>query len=187
MVTLTAVPDSWYHFDHWSGALAGATNPTTITMDTDKDVTANFAINTYTLTTHATHGSITKKPPTGPYPSGTVVTLTAVPDSWYHFDHWSGALAGATNPTTITMDADKDVTANFAINTPSVPVGRGPVPSASTPTLTINKVYVVNYRYRTVSVIDGDEEHKLSWLHPPQVGRYPRKRPGGPGKSPQGA
>jgi hypothetical protein len=42
IVTLQANPDPGYVFDHWSGDLAGVVNPITITMDSDKYVTAYF-------------------------------------------------------------------------------------------------------------------------------------------------
>jgi len=68
----------------------------------------------YTLTTNTVgSGSITLNPPGGTYDSGTIVTLTADPDSGWQFDSWSGALSGSQNPTTITMDSNKSVTATF--------------------------------------------------------------------------
>ena len=41
-VTLTASPASGYTFDHWSGGASGTTSTITITMDSDKSLTANF-------------------------------------------------------------------------------------------------------------------------------------------------
>jgi len=41
-VTLTANADSGWLFDEWSGALSGDVNPETLTMDSDKTVTATF-------------------------------------------------------------------------------------------------------------------------------------------------
>ena len=74
----------------------------------------------YTLTTSATPtagGNVTLNPTGGSYASGTVVTLTAVPSSGYIFTGWSGGLSGSTNPTTITMDGNKSVTATFVAGT----------------------------------------------------------------------
>jgi PKD repeat protein len=69
----------------------------------------------YTLTTNtAGQGSITLNPSGGTYNEGTVVTVTANPSSGWQFDNWSGDLSGSTNPTTITMNANKSVTANFS-------------------------------------------------------------------------
>ena len=41
-VSVTAVPNTGYSFSGWSGSASGTTNPITITMDSDKSVTANF-------------------------------------------------------------------------------------------------------------------------------------------------
>ncbi|MGB9602294.1 MAG: type I-E CRISPR-associated protein Cas7/Cse4/CasC, partial [Limisphaerales bacterium] len=59
------------------------------------------------------------------YPSGTVVTLTATANPGYTFTGWSGDLTGTTNPITITMNANKTVTATFvlAASTATVTVG----------------------------------------------------------------
>jgi uncharacterized repeat protein (TIGR02543 family) len=58
-------------------------------------------------------GSVAFNPPGGTYDAGTEVTLTATPAVGYQFSGWSGDLSGSTNPTTITMDGDKNVTATF--------------------------------------------------------------------------
>ena len=42
-VTLTATANPGYVFDEWSGDLSGTDNPATITMDSDKSVTAHFS------------------------------------------------------------------------------------------------------------------------------------------------
>ena len=52
-------------------------------------------------------------PSGGEYESGVQVVITASPSSGYTFDHWSGASSGTSSTTTITMDSDKTVTANF--------------------------------------------------------------------------
>ncbi|WP_444980888.1 InlB B-repeat-containing protein, partial [Paenibacillus koleovorans] len=72
----------------------------------------------YTLSTSATNGSVTLSPSGGTYASGTVVTVTATPNSGYSFAGWSGDLSGTTNPTTITMSGNKSVTASFSLTPP---------------------------------------------------------------------
>ena len=42
VVTLTAAPAAGYVFSGWSGDLTGTTNPATLTMNSNKSVTANF-------------------------------------------------------------------------------------------------------------------------------------------------
>jgi hypothetical protein len=113
VVTLTAVPGPGASFLGWSGALGGLANPTTIVVDASKSVTANFTT-VYTLSTSTRgKGSVVLDPPGGSYSAGTVVTLTALPGSGFNFRDWSGDLSGSSNPATITMNADRSVTATF--------------------------------------------------------------------------
>jgi uncharacterized repeat protein (TIGR02543 family) len=116
-VKLTAAPATGYHFINWSGDTSGSQNPLNITMNKDKNITANFAINTYTLTINATNGSVTKEPGKTTYNYGENVKLTATPATGYHFVNWSGDASGSQNPLNVTMDMDKNITANFAIDT----------------------------------------------------------------------
>lgn len=67
----------------------------------------------YTLTATADNGTITLDPATGPYESGTSVTVTVAANAGYVFSKWSGDLSGTENPTVMVMDADKSITANF--------------------------------------------------------------------------
>ncbi len=116
-VVLTAAPAAGWHFDHWTGALSGNTNPAQVTMDADKTVTAVFAVNQYLLTIDIIgQGTVALAPAGATYDTGTSVTLTPTPASGWHFDHWTGALSGNDNPATVTMDAAKSVTAVFAVN-----------------------------------------------------------------------
>ncbi len=115
-VSLKAIASSGYNFTNWSGTLFTSENPTTMTMDSDKEVMANFTQITYTLTVEPSGGSTVILDPSQPaegYVAGMEVTLTAVADEGYEFDRWSGDLSGSENPTTITMDSAKEVTAIF--------------------------------------------------------------------------
>jgi hypothetical protein len=68
----------------------------------------------YTLTIIVSgSGSVTKNPDKTTYQYGDVVQLTALPSSGWSFSAWSGDLTGSTNPVSITIDANKSVTANF--------------------------------------------------------------------------
>ena len=119
VVTLTATPAAGYTFSQWQGDATGSTNPTTVTMNANRTVTAVFTpVAQYTLTVAASPpggGTVALSPSGGTYASGTVVTLTATAASGYSFGSWSGDASGATNPATVTMNANKSVTANFAL------------------------------------------------------------------------
>ncbi|MBE3141528.1 MAG: hypothetical protein IMZ53_13210 [Thermoplasmata archaeon] len=115
VVQLTAVADSGWIFSSWTGNLSGSTNPTSITMNGNKSVTAHFTQNQYTLTiTVDGSGSVTKNPNQATYTYGQVVTLTAVASSGWMFGSWTGDLTGSQNPKTITMNGNKAVTAHFS-------------------------------------------------------------------------
>jgi uncharacterized repeat protein (TIGR02543 family) len=125
-VTLIASPASGYAFDHWGGGASGNTSKITVTMDSDKDITAYFRTGvsppgTYTLTTYVSpSGAGSVSPQGGQYASGVQVTLTATPASGYTFDHWGGSASGTTPSITITMNSDKSLTAYFKTTAPGL-------------------------------------------------------------------
>ena len=131
LVDLTATPATGWHFVGWSGDASGDANPLQVTMDGNKNITATFAINTYTLTvTPVGSGSVGKSPDQPDYPHGTLVDLTATADAGWTFTGWSGDASGSTNPLQVTMDGNKNITATFTINTYTLtvtPVGNGSV------------------------------------------------------------
>ncbi|MCK4782113.1 MAG: hypothetical protein KAV87_00070, partial [Desulfobacteraceae bacterium] len=127
-VTITALPDDNYRFSGWAGDVPPSQendNPITITMDSDKSVTANF-IRQYTLTISTGTGGTTDPSP-GSYlcDSATQVTIQAIPNSGYQFSNWSGDASGTTNLIIITMDSDKSITANFTATPPDNGDGDG--------------------------------------------------------------
>ena len=113
-VTVEATAEPGFSFSSWDGDLSGNENPTVITMDSDKSVTAIFEEDSeiFSLTV-STDGSGTVSPGSGDYEEGTEVELTATADPGWSFIGWEGDLSGTTNPQTITMDSDKEVTAVF--------------------------------------------------------------------------
>ena len=111
---VTAVPDNGYHFVQWSDG--SNQNPRTDTQVTDNiDVTAIFAVNTYTLTyTAGKNGTVTGESPQIIGHGADATPVTAVPDNGYHFVQWSDG--SYQNPRTDTqVTGNIDVTAIFAI------------------------------------------------------------------------
>lgn len=122
---VTAVPDTGYHFTSWSDARTA--NPRTDTnVNGNVSVTANFAINTYTLAyTPGPHGALTgtTNQTVNYAASGTAVTALADPS--YHFTNWSDGLTS--NPRTdANVTANLSVTANFAGNLYTLTYTAGP-------------------------------------------------------------
>jgi len=123
-LTLTAIPSADSVFSGWSGACTG-TGPCTLTLDSDQSVTANFNLKTLGLTiSKIGNGTVTSSPAgidcgvscSASYPSGTLVTLAAIPSVDSMFSAWSGACSG-TGTCTVTLDAPQSVTATFNLKT----------------------------------------------------------------------
>ena len=114
-ITLTATPASGYEFDRWSGTDSNYTNPTTVTMNSNRSIIAYFTEIKYSLSTIVNPpGSGSISPSSGTYTSGTQVTLTATPaSSRYVFDHWSRDVSGTSSMVTVTMNSNKNIIANF--------------------------------------------------------------------------
>ncbi|MGE5494497.1 MAG: MBG domain-containing protein [Burkholderiales bacterium] len=116
-VKLTANPDGGYKFKQWSGDASGTSNTIEVTMNSHKNITAEFELlPTYKLETNvspAGSGSVSKDPDVASYWEGRSVKLTANAASGYRFGSWSGDVTGTENPKTISMNGNKSVTANF--------------------------------------------------------------------------
>ena len=116
------VPAGTYHFE----AELKVADGITILAATGADftVTTVAVAGPYTITTVIRSGrGFISKDSRPPYSAGTVVELKAIPAAGYTFTSWDDDLTGTTNPTTITMNEDKNVTADFATITAPPPTG----------------------------------------------------------------
>lgn len=116
-VTILATQNTGYTFTNWTDLLSGDVVSTsasyTFVITTNKNLVANFAINTYTITTTAVNGTVAASPDQTSYNYGSIVNLTATPSVGYSFTSWSGDATGSANPLTLTITANKNITANF--------------------------------------------------------------------------
>ena len=115
IVQITATPSTGYTFTGWSGDATGALNPLSVTMNANKNITANFALtgSGFSLNVVANNGSVLKNPNMVSYTSGASVVLTATANSGYTFTGWSGNTTGSLSPLTVIMNSNKNITANF--------------------------------------------------------------------------
>jgi hypothetical protein len=115
IVTLTANPEPGMIFYGWSGDLTGLVNPATITMDSDKVITATFTEPIWhTLTVDLVgQGSVVVEPDKELYLHGDSVSLEAVVEPGWLFSGWGGDLNGDKNPAEILMTASFTISANF--------------------------------------------------------------------------
>ena len=131
-VTLTAAPATGSTFGGWSGCDTVSGTTCTVTMSASRSVTATFTLQSFTLTVSKGglgRGTVTSTSSPGsptqidcgatcsgasaPFNYGTVVTLTATPDTLSLFTGWSGCDTVSGSTCTVTMGADRSVTATF--------------------------------------------------------------------------
>ena len=112
-------------------SISGYTTPANFTVNivANQQTTTNatytaIAASTYTLTLNYnnTQGGASASPLTSGsiYTAGSLVQLYASASSGYHFTGWSGDLSGTNNPVNITMNGNKNITANFASGDPNM-------------------------------------------------------------------
>jgi hypothetical protein len=122
LVTLSATPEAGSHFVRWSGACSG-TGSCQVAMGAARTANAEFARNPVALTVSKTgngRGLVTSFPVgircgvdcSADFPSGLLVTLSAVPEAGSTFAGWSGACTGS-GPCRIRVDQATAVTATF--------------------------------------------------------------------------
>ena len=118
LFTLSAMPDSGSVFSYWQDSNGNVyyTQSLTIQFTASITYTAFFVPFTtpdsHILTVNIVgNGSVNSK--SGQYPTGTLVTLTAVPLLGYTFKSWSGGATGSNASIDITMNSDLTITATF--------------------------------------------------------------------------
>ena len=115
-VTLSVSSDFGYHFAQWSDG--NTDNPRTIVLTKDTTFTAEFAKNSYTISTTSAN------PEWGTTAGDTValyldeVEISAIPNYGYHFVRWNDY--NTSNPRTVSVTEDKTYTATFAKNVCSI-------------------------------------------------------------------
>ena len=118
IIELSANPASEWVFVEWKGDFSDVENPTQITINKPKNITAVFEKKQYPLNIEIEgNGSVEEKiiKPglANDYNSGTIIQLNAVPENGWSFLKWSGDLLSSKNPIEITVDMAKTIKAEF--------------------------------------------------------------------------
>ena len=109
--TLTATANTGYHFSKWNDGVETATRK--VTVKSDLSFTAEFAVNSYTISVDsAANGTVTGA---GTYTYGATATLEAKANKGYHFVMWTDSVKTATRTVEVTGNAS--FSAVFAGNT----------------------------------------------------------------------
>lgn len=117
-------------------------------------------------------GSVTRSPENATYEKDTKVTLTATPSEGWVFSGWSGSATGNQNPLSVTMDATKEITANFSTSDGKQDLVLNGTFSAGTKSWTFNSWSgsgsgdVVNGEYRLTVTTTGDNYYDLQVVQP---------------------
>ncbi len=117
---ITATASSEYVFQNWTGA-SGSETSTSVIMDMDKLVTANFikkkyALNIETIGQGTVSEKLIKSGSVSNYNSGSIVEVEAVPSKDWKFLEWQGDISGQRNPYIINLISDKSIKAVFKEN-----------------------------------------------------------------------
>ena len=118
-VSLQSTPATGYGFANWSvgGSSLSIANPYEFNASADLAVTANFTLQSYTFTIAAGAGGTVPTGLSQSYSYGSVVQISATPNTGYQFASWSGSGIADLNTkdTNITISGTQTATANFTL------------------------------------------------------------------------
>lgn len=129
--TVTATPLTGYRFVNWTaGGTAVSTNASyTFTVTANRTLVANFTTLTYTITTTTSPAGVGSATGGGTYNYGASVTVTAASATGYRFVNWTegGTVVSTASSYTFTVNSNRNLLANYSINTYTVATSSSPV------------------------------------------------------------
>ena len=105
IVSVVATPLMGQHVSGWQGA-SGSLPTVNIRLTSDSVVTAQFATSNMPIAVSGVNATTSGS---GHYPYGSTVTISATPDPYYQFTHWSDG--NIINPRTIVVDSTSNYVA----------------------------------------------------------------------------
>ncbi|MBO7571901.1 MAG: C10 family peptidase [Bacteroidales bacterium] len=119
-VTLTATENTGYDFVNWTenGAVVSTETSISFTATADRNLVANFSIESYNISATANPSNGGTVSGAGEYDYGQTATLTATANEGYHFVNWieNGSEVSAEANYSFTATTDRTLVANFSIN-----------------------------------------------------------------------
>jgi outer membrane protein assembly factor BamB len=116
-VTLQATPATGYSFSNWSSGSStlSTANPYEFNASSDLAVTANLTLQSYAFTISAGTGGTVPGGLSQSYTHGSVVQISATPNTGYVFSSWSGSGIADLNAkdTNVTITGIQSATASF--------------------------------------------------------------------------
>ncbi len=143
VVNLVAEPEIGHHFVNWTGDTEKIadinSDTTTITIENDYTISANFTADEHTLIVDSSSGGSVTEPGQGSFINGygSVVDIVAVADIGYDFVNWTGDTENIDDvnsaTTTITIEDDYSIEANFEIKEHDLTISSTTGGSVTTP------------------------------------------------------
>ncbi len=130
-VTLNAVANTGYTFVNWieNGTEVSTNAEYTFTANSNRNLVANFQINTYTITVTANPAEYGTVNGGGNYTHGQTVTLNAIANTNYSFVNWTenGSIVSTAAEYSFTATENRTLVANFATITYTITANASPV------------------------------------------------------------
>ena len=134
--TLTATAATGYTFTNWTenGSVVSNNANYTFTVQSNRNLVANFTLNTYTITATAnpTNGGTVSG--AGTFNHGASCTLSATAATGYTFTNWTenGSVVSNNANYTFTVEGNRNLVANFTAITYTITVSANPSNSGTT-------------------------------------------------------
>ncbi len=126
-VTVTATAYSGYTFADWreNGTVVSTNSSYSFTANSNRNLTANFVVAQYTVTTSSNPPNGGTTSGGGTYAAGTNVTLSATPAVGSSFINWTenGNVVSSNASFTIQVNSNRDIVANFTAPPVNLTVG----------------------------------------------------------------
>ena len=125
-VTVTADPNTGYTFVNWTenSNIVSTSSSYQFILVGARKLVANFKAippSQFALVLSSSPAAGGPTTGSGAYSAGSSASATATANPGYTFTSWSGDATGTNNPLTVTMNANKHITANFTLNVVIVP------------------------------------------------------------------
>ena len=129
--TVSATANTGYTFVNWTenGTPVSTQANYTFTVEGNRNLVANFSINSYTITASANPGNGGSVSGAGDYNYGASCTLTATAATGYTFTNWTenGTPVSTQANYTFNVTSNRTLVANFSINSYTITASANPV------------------------------------------------------------
>ncbi|MDX9847783.1 MAG: T9SS type A sorting domain-containing protein, partial [Tenuifilaceae bacterium] len=168
-VNLVATPNTGYEFVNWTegGTEVSTSSTYDFTATADRNLVANFVVQSYTITAMANPVEGGYISGTGNYNHNSTVNLVATPNTGYEFVNWTegGTEVSTSSTYDFTATADRNLVANFVVQSYTITATANPVEGGYISgtgnynhNSTVNLVATPNTGYEFVNWTDSENE-----------------------------